>query len=362
MAVGRRISRSKVRSVLIKGAVGLLAVVTPLVVLPATSQAAPSLTIAQAEAQLQVLEDQQSAAVEQYNQGQIALTNAQRAAATAASSVDRQQKKVDDAAAQLTGLARMAYMTGGVDPVTGLLSGQGASSVINRVGNLDQIARVRSAQATELKAEQTSLKALQITNKQKLDAATAAAKNLESSKTQVDALIAKQEAVINSLQESARKALLAKQAAERAAAAKEAANARAAASNLVRSAGQGGPVPAASSAMIQTVLNAAYSQLGKPYRYAGAGPDSYDCSGLTMWAFAKAGISLPHSSQAQFGIGRRVARSDLQPGDLVFYNEGGTIGHVGIYVGGGNMIDANHTGGWVGVRPLYDGYAGATRL
>jgi cell wall-associated NlpC family hydrolase len=110
------------------------------------------------------------------------------------------------------------------------------------------------------------------------------------------------------------------------------------------------------------VLAAALSQLGKPYQYAAAGPNTYDCSGLTMWAFAHAGISLPHSSQAQFDIGQPVGLGDLQPGDLVFYNEDGTIGHVGIYVGSGNMIDANHTGGWVGVRPLYAGFAGGRRL
>ena len=77
-----------------------------------------------------------------------------------------------------------------------------------------------------------------------------------------------------------------------------------------------------------------------------------------MWAFARAGISLPHSSEGQMGAGRHVSRSQLQPGDLVFFDGGG---HVGIYVGNGKMIDANHTGGWVGVRPLYSGYDGAVR-
>jgi len=118
----------------------------------------------------------------------------------------------------------------------------------------------------------------------------------------------------------------------------------------------------AGSGVAQTVLDAALSQRGKPYAYGAAGPDAYDCSGLVMWAFARAGISLPHSAAAQYGYGTHVPASALQPGDIVFYQEGGGIGHNGIYAGNGMMIDANHSGGWVDVRPLYGGLLGGTRL
>ena len=356
MAFGRRDSRTRVRPAVVRGLVGLIAVVTPLVLVQSASQAAPSLTIAQAEAQLVQLQAQQDNAVEAFNQGQIALNEAQQAADTAKASVDRQQKKVDDAAAQLSTLARAAYMTGGIDPVTGLLSGEGSASVVNRIGNLDQIARVRSAQSVELKSQQNTLAALVTSSKQKLVAAQAAAKQLDSQRTQVQKLVDQQNAVIDHLETQAKQALLAKQAADRAAAAAAAKTASAPKQLTVLSAS----VPA--SGRGAAALNYALSQRGKPYVYAGAGPNAYDCSGLTMWAFAHVGISLPHSSQAQYNIGQRISRADLQPGDLVFFREGGTIGHVGIYYGNGLMVDANHTGGWVDVRPLYDGFVGGTRL
>jgi cell wall-associated NlpC family hydrolase len=104
------------------------------------------------------------------------------------------------------------------------------------------------------------------------------------------------------------------------------------------------------------------SQIGKPYVWAGAGPDSYDCSGLTMWAFAHVGISLPHSAAGQYGYGTHVPVSQLQPGDLVFFADGGYIGHVGIYYGNGEMVDAPHSGSTVGIHALYGGLVGGTRL
>jgi cell wall-associated NlpC family hydrolase len=83
-------------------------------------------------------------------------------------------------------------------------------------------------------------------------------------------------------------------------------------------------------------------QLGKPYVYGAAGPDSFDCSGLTMWAWGHAGVSMSHSAAAQYGEFPHVSTDSLQPGDLIFY--GSPIHHVGMYVGGGQMIEASHTG------------------
>ena len=76
--------------------------------------------------------------------------------------------------------------------------------------------------------------------------------------------------------------------------------------------------------------------------WAAAGPSAFDCSGLTMWAWAQAGVSLPHSSSMQYGSGSKVSASSLQPGDLVFY--GSPIHHVALYVGGGQVIHAPQTG------------------
>ncbi len=89
-------------------------------------------------------------------------------------------------------------------------------------------------------------------------------------------------------------------------------------------------------------VSTAKAQLGKPYLWAGAGPDSFDCSGLTMFAWRAAGVSLPHSSAAQYSSLPHVSANALQPGDLLFF--GSPIHHVGLYVGGGQMIEAAHTG------------------
>src|SRR5262249_44966813 len=87
-----------------------------------------------------------------------------------------------------------------------------------------------------------------------------------------------------------------------------------------------------------TAVRAALSQVGKGYRFAAAGPDAYDCSGLTMWAWAQAGVSLPHYSKAQWEGLNHVPMNALQPGDLIFFYR--DVSHVGIYIGGGQMVDA----------------------
>jgi len=90
-------------------------------------------------------------------------------------------------------------------------------------------------------------------------------------------------------------------------------------------------------------VSAAYSQLGVPYKFAAESPGvAFDCSGLTKWAWGRAGVSLPHQSGQQYGSTPHVPKDQAQPGDLIFYYA--PIGHVGIYVGGGMMIHAPHTG------------------
>ena len=101
-------------------------------------------------------------------------------------------------------------------------------------------------------------------------------------------------------------------------------------------------------------------QLGKPYRYAASGPNAYDCSGLTGAAWRSVGVSLPRSSSAQYSVGRSVARSDLRPGDLVFFYS--PISHVGLYAGNNTIIHAPRPGKSVEYTKMsYMPYAGARR-
>ena len=118
--------------------------------------------------------------------------------------------------------------------------------------------------------------------------------------------------------------------------------------------------PAPSSAA-QTAVDTAREQVGKPYEYGGAGPDSYDCSGLTQYAYRAAGIELPHSSRSQSEMGTPVDRANLQQGDLVFFYQ--PVSHVGIYVGDGQMVDAGTEDTGVVQRSVdMDGYDFARRI
>ncbi|HEV8460841.1 MAG TPA: NlpC/P60 family protein [Gaiellaceae bacterium] len=105
------------------------------------------------------------------------------------------------------------------------------------------------------------------------------------------------------------------------------------------------------------VVGVALSQLGTPYVWAGSAPGGFDCSGLVMWAYAQVGVSLPHSSYAQYGMGVPVSRDQLQPGDLVFFDG---LGHVGIYIGGDQFVHAPHTGDVVKISSLSESWYAAT--
>lgn len=109
----------------------------------------------------------------------------------------------------------------------------------------------------------------------------------------------------------------------------------------------------AASATAQAIVAAAAAQSGKPYSYASAGPNAFDCSGLVKYVFAQFGISLPHNAHSQMGYGRPVSAAEAAPGDLVFFLDGGYAYHVGIYAGGNQMYDAPNSGSTVGLHTIW---------
>jgi len=133
-------------------------------------------------------------------------------------------------------------------------------------------------------------------------------------------------------------------------------------SEAVGSTGSGGP-PAPQAPGVAQVLAYARAQLGKPYQWGGAGPSSFDCSGLVMMAWAQAGIYFPHLAQDQYDLTERVPLAELIPGDLVFFGTPDDVYHVGIYIGNGQMIDAPSTGQVVSVQSIYwDSLLGGGRV
>ncbi|CAN5323015.1 C40 family peptidase [soil metagenome] len=116
--------------------------------------------------------------------------------------------------------------------------------------------------------------------------------------------------------------------------------------------------PAPDGTKASQVISIAMQYLGVPYVWGGASPSQgFDCSGLTMYAFAQIGVSLPHYAAAQYQLGTPVAREDLQPADLVFFNG---LGHMGMYIGGGQFIHAPRTGDVVKISSIYDSWYAST--
>jgi peptidoglycan DL-endopeptidase CwlO len=126
------------------------------------------------------------------------------------------------------------------------------------------------------------------------------------------------------------------------------------------STGATGSAPLPQGSGVGEAIAAAESRVGDPYVFGGAGPTGFDCSGLVQWAFAQAGISLPHNSGAQYADTVHIPMSALEPGDLVFFADPGQ--HVAMYIGNGEIVEAPHTGATVQITGLYSEFVLAGRV
>ncbi|MCU1595627.1 MAG: hypothetical protein JWO12_3019 [Frankiales bacterium] len=336
-----------------------LAVTATLSVLPAaTSSADPRPSVADVERRVNALNDRVDAAVEQYAEAKIALAAAKRGAAVAQARVSAEQVKLDAIKKSMGSVAAAAYRSGGTDQFVTLVNTSTPQTFLDRASSLNRIASGQSAQLAAAATARHRLAAVQADATRATAAAAAVSKRMAVQKHTIESALAQQQQLLSSLKAEERAKLLARRAASaRAARAAALAAVRASRSRSVADQpSYNGPASGRAAVAVQE----AYNQLGKPYQWGAAGPSSFDCSGLTMWAWGHAGVSLPHSSQAQYGSGQHVSQSDLQPGDLTFY--GSPIHHVGIYIGGGRMISAPHTGDVVKIQDAFRGdYAGAVR-
>ncbi|GAB4080891.1 C40 family peptidase [Modestobacter muralis] len=340
---------------------------------PASSEEAAALVAARGH-DLEVV-------TEHFNDARVQLSDQQAAAAQAAAAVGAADAAVGTAREKVTEVARSAYTGDRLDTLQAMLTSTSAEEMIDRVGTLDTIADHNNEVLGA--AEQATQTAAQAKAAADAAAATAQAQVEEVARQQaelqseIDRYKADLERLSAEERERARQLAEQHAAGAAAAAAREEAATRAepsassaasssatverpapAASRATRSAAPpAAPVAAAAPApvavggnAVQAAVDAAMAQRGDPYVWAAAGPDSFDCSGLVAYAYAAAGVSLPHSSRLQAASGRAVSRGDLQPGDLVAY--GSPVYHIGIYIGDGQMVHAPTSGDVVKVSSI----------
>ncbi|MGZ4603945.1 MAG: C40 family peptidase [Kineosporiaceae bacterium] len=255
--------------------------------------------------------------------------------------------------------------------VAGILEGRARDTVTARQQAADAVEQAKRAAEAKLAAQRRAVAEI-ATQREVLVRALARARS-----TSVRLERARQAGLEEARAERARRAELRRQAEERRRAQQQAAQQPAAGEQTQQpagggSAGGGGPAADSGGSSSGTTSGAARAiafarqQLGKPYVWAADGPDSFDCSGLTMRAWERGGVSLPHYSVAQYERSGKVALSALRPGDLVFFgsntSDPGSIYHVGLYVGDGQMIEAPYTGENVRISSIWrDSLFGAAR-
>jgi cell wall-associated NlpC family hydrolase len=322
----------------------LLAAVAAVTVLPTGSaQAKPRPSLSEVERRVDALNERVDAIVERYNESTIQLAAASRRAALAQARVRAAQAQLDALRKSMSAVAAAAYRSGGADQFVQLVSTSTPQTFLDRASSLDRIAATQNAQLSAAATARHRLDAVSQDLAREKAAQAKVSKALASAKSEIQNALDEQQPLLSGLKADERRRLAAARAAARA-------------SRTRHYPTYNGPASGRAAVAVQE----AYRKLGSPYQWAASGPNRFDCSGLTMWVWGKAGVSLPHSSQAQYGSGPHVSRGDLKPGDLVFY--GSPIHHVGIYIGGGRMISAPHSGDVVKIQDAFrSDYTGAVR-
>jgi peptidoglycan DL-endopeptidase CwlO len=314
--------------------------------LPSVGQAQPKLTLAQVQARIAALNAQAETAQEALNNSQVAMAAGQRVLNQINARVSRSQAAVSAAQVSVGRLASAAYRSGGVDQTLQLLLADNPTQFLAQASALDGVSRRQGDVLRTVAAAQQRLAEDKLAAAQQLGQLQNLRDTAAKDYAQVQAKVAAARALFNSLAAADRAAILKAQAAR--------------ASSARRSVGRTGSAHRPSrggyrhygggSGIGAGAVAFAMAQLGDSYVYGASGPSSWDCSGLTMRAYQSVGVSLPHSSSAQYSSGRHISRSSLQPGDLVFFYS--PIHHVAIYIGGGMIVHAANPSSGVLTAPL----------
>ncbi len=325
----------------------VLVVPTIVVAIGSASVAAPTKEeVEAARAKADQIGHQLEAAIEQYNAARVRLQGVQDKLADALEDKKAFEALAAKAMSQLEERAVEAY-TGAGSQMDVLLGASDISEFSDRLEFMGALAQNDADLATEaLTARQQAEWAAERYG-EAVEEKEAELDQMAAKRSEIERMLAEQEALADKLDREYQDYLDAQAAQAAAAAAAEAAAADATSSGgggSVDTGGGGGgsfgPPPNASAAQI--AIAAAKSKIGSSYVWGTAGPTTFDCSGLTSWAYAQAGVYLPHSSAAQAAAFPSVPYSAAQPGDLLFFYS--PISHVALYIGGGMMIHARNPG------------------
>lgn len=311
------------------------------------AQAAPSL--AEVQAKVRILEEDATAAAEGAQEAKVKLESLTKTLTGIKQKAAVQGQNVSELSKSLGTIAIDQYKNGGLSQSLELLFSSDPTLYLSAAGSLDALTRRKSIQLNKFEAAEQRLNATTLTVADKVALIAATQKKYQAQARLAQSKLAEAEKLLAQLKKEDRERL--------ARLAEEQENADQASSIEAAKKAQG------VSGRAGTALKYALKQIGDRYVFGADGLTTWDCSGLTMRAFQSAGVSLPHSSAAQFRYGKSVSRSNLRAGDLVFF--GSPISHVGIYLGGNKMVHAPRTGSRVKVATMDMGrkkFRGGKRL
>lgn len=310
---------------------------------------------------------------QQYELAQERVQSLDAQLATTRTQIAQTEARVSAAQANLRAAALQSYMSGTTDTAfESLFSSGGEQALVTQ--EYRQVASDHISSAIDaLHQAQTALASqetqLQTTETQ----ARSAANEVAASQQQAQAVQAQQQGQLNQVKGQIATLVAQKQQAQAAEAA-AAYQAKLAAEQAAAAAASHGGSNGATYTNVAVspgaagAVQAAESQLGVPYEWGGESPrgspnPGFDCSGLTQWSWRQAGVGLPRTAQEQYDAIPHVSMSAIQPGDLIFWNDGtSSVQHVGMYIGNGNVVDAPHTGDVVRIQAIwYNGLVGAGR-
>ncbi|MFC8721615.1 NlpC/P60 family protein [Kitasatospora sp. NPDC057198] len=283
------------------------------------------------KAQVDKLSEEMEQATEKYNGAKERADRLRQQAGQLQDQVARSQEQLTELSAGLAVVAADEYRQGGVDPSMQLMLSSDPDEYLAKASSFDQAASTQSEVLKALKDQQRRLDQQKQETTAVLAELDGETRTLNDTKNQVQSKLAESRRLLNQLSAADRAAVLA---------------------DNEGTASRGSDrvdlstLPKASSAAAQSAVDIALAQRGKPYLWGAQGPNSFDCSGLMVYAYAQAGVHLPRTSQEQAGVGSSVGRDwhNAQPGDLVIYNSNGTRDHVGMYIGNGTVVHAPKPG------------------